>query len=73
MLRTLRASSLTPCYADELIKDVGLTGLTPEEEHWNRERKYSVDGHDVRKFSRGTKNSLEPSTDPYYARKQISS
>jgi hypothetical protein len=51
---------------------VGATGLTPEEEYWNRERKYSVGGHDVRKFSKGTKSSLEPSSDPYYARKRVS-
>jgi hypothetical protein len=51
---------------------VGDTGLTPEEEFQNRERKYSVGGYDVRKFSRGGKNSLEPATDPYYARKMVS-
>ncbi|ETI29015.1 hypothetical protein G647_01468 [Cladophialophora carrionii CBS 160.54] len=54
------------------IANVGATGLTPEEEYWNRERKYSVGGHDVRKFSKGTKSSLEPSTDPYYSRRRVS-
>jgi hypothetical protein len=50
-----------------------VTGLSPEEEYQNRERKYSVNGSDVRKFSKGGKNSLEPSTDPYYNRKKVSS
>lgn len=54
------------------IANVGQTGLTPEEEYWNRERKYSVGGHDVRRFSKGTKSSLEPSSDPYYARRRVS-
>lgn len=48
---------------------VGETGLTPEQEYWNRERKYSVNGVDVRKFSKGT---WEPPNDPYYSRKRTS-
>ncbi|KAJ4570275.1 hypothetical protein HRR83_006944 [Exophiala dermatitidis] len=57
---------------DELIRDVGLTGLTPQEEHWNRERKYSVNGADVRRFSSGKRGSLEPRDDPYYGRRRLS-
>jgi len=57
--------------SDQEITNVGATGLSPEEEYQNRERKYSLGGQDVRKFSRGTKNSLAPSTDPYYSRKQV--
>ncbi|KAL2438738.1 hypothetical protein ABEF95_013512 [Exophiala dermatitidis] len=57
---------------DELIRDVGLTGLTPQEEHWNRERKYSVNGADARRFSSGKRGSLEPRDDPYYGRRRLS-
>ncbi|KAJ4512428.1 hypothetical protein HRR86_006200 [Exophiala dermatitidis] len=39
--------TLILAHLDELIRDVGLTGLTPQEEHWNRERKYSVNGADA--------------------------
>ncbi len=63
--------SLTIAPSEAEITNVGETGLSPEEEYLNRERKYSVGGHDVRKFSRGTKNSLAPSTDPYYSRKKV--
>ncbi len=66
-------NTLTPLPSDAEIHDVGQTGLSPEEEYWNRERKYSVTGVDVRKFSKGTKSSLEPQSDPYYNRKKISS
>jgi len=57
---------------DELIRDVGLTNLTAEEEHWNRERKYSATGIDVRKFSNSRKGGMEPQDDPYYGRKPVS-
>ncbi|KAJ9605038.1 hypothetical protein H2200_010427 [Cladophialophora chaetospira] len=57
--------------SDQEIHGVAETGLTAEDEYLNRERKYSVQGQDVRKFSRGTKNSLAPSTDPYYNRKKV--
>ncbi|KAJ9613792.1 hypothetical protein H2204_014645 [Knufia peltigerae] len=57
---------------DDLIKDVGLTGLSPDQEYWNRERKYSVNGVDVRKFSNSKKGGFEPQDDPYYGRKRIS-
>ena len=59
-------------FPDAEIVGVGDTGLSKEEEYQNRERKYSVGGMDVRRFSKGGKNSLQPSTDPYYARKMIS-
>ncbi|KEF63269.1 uncharacterized protein A1O9_01246, partial [Exophiala aquamarina CBS 119918] len=55
------------------IQDVGQTGLTPEQEYWNRERKYSVNGVDVRKFSTSKTGGMEPQNDPYYGRKQVSS
>ena len=55
------------------IENVGITGLTPEEEHLNRERKYSATGVDVRRFSKSRKGGLEPLDDPYYGRKQVSS
>ena len=68
-----RLCTETDTYSIEAeIVNVGDTGLTPEQEHQNRERKYSVGGHDVRKFSRGGKSSLEPSSDPYYNRKKVS-
>ncbi|KAJ9652016.1 hypothetical protein H2198_008717 [Neophaeococcomyces mojaviensis] len=54
-----------------LIKDVGYTGLTKEEEYLNRERKYSVNGADVRRFSNSTKSGLYPTDDPYYGRKSV--
>ncbi|KAI1621489.1 hypothetical protein EDD37DRAFT_119469 [Exophiala viscosa] len=57
---------------DELIRDVGVTGLSPDQEYWNRERKYSVTGGDIRKFSSSKKGGLEPQDDPYYGRKRIS-
>lgn len=64
---------LTVALPDELIKDVGITNLTPEEEYWNRERKYSINGVDVRKFSNSKKGGMEPQDDPYYGRKPVSS
>ncbi|EXJ81305.1 hypothetical protein A1O3_07595 [Capronia epimyces CBS 606.96] len=57
---------------DDLIKDVGLTGLAPQDEYWNRERKYSLNGADVRRFSSSQKGGLEPLHDPYYSRKRLS-
>jgi hypothetical protein len=64
---------LTPCGAAELIKDVGYTGLSSEEEFWNREKKYTAAGADVRRFSKSLTGGLEPLGDPYYGRKSISS
>ncbi|KIX96057.1 uncharacterized protein Z520_08312 [Fonsecaea multimorphosa CBS 102226] len=57
---------------DELVKDVGLSGLTPEEEYWNREKKFFAHGADVRRFSNSLKGGLEPLNDPYYGRKPVS-
>jgi len=57
---------------DDLIKDVGITGLSPDEEYWNRERKYSVNGADVRRFSSSKTGGLEPLNDPYYGRRRVS-
>jgi len=57
---------------DALVQGVGETGLTPEEEYLGRERKYSVNGSDVRRFSSGPKG-LEPASDPYYSRKPVAS
>ncbi|KIW98967.1 uncharacterized protein Z519_00630 [Cladophialophora bantiana CBS 173.52] len=56
---------------DELIKDVGLTGLTPEQEYWNREKKYTAHGADVRRFSNSLRGGIEPLQDPYYGRKPV--
>ncbi|OQV04739.1 hypothetical protein CLAIMM_09579 isoform 1 [Cladophialophora immunda] len=56
---------------DELVKDVGLTGLTPEEEYWNREKKFTAHGADVRRFSNSLKGGIEPLNDPYYGRKPV--
>lgn len=58
---------------DELIKDVGYTGLSPEQEFYSRERKYSATGVDVRRFSKSRKGGMEPQDDPYYGRKSVSS
>lgn len=58
---------------DEFIKDVGLTGLSKQEEYANRERKMSVEGVDIRKFSNSRKGGMEPLDDPYYGRKPINS
>lgn len=53
-----------------LVQDVGITGLTPQEEYLNRERKYSaVDGTDIRSHS--LKAITKPG-DPYYNRKRVS-
>ena len=55
---------------DALIQDVGITGLTPQEEYLNRERKYSAaDGTDIRSHS--LKAITKPG-DPYYQRKRVS-
>jgi hypothetical protein len=55
---------------DSLIADVGITGLTPQEEYHNRERKFSAaDGTDIRSHS--LKAITKPG-DPYYNRKQLS-
>jgi len=56
---------------DSLIKDVGVTGLSPAEEHLNRERKYSLaDGSDIRRFSTSKKGT--GFNDAYYSRKKLS-
>jgi hypothetical protein len=53
-----------------LIQDVGLTGLTPQEEYLNRERKYSAaDGTDIRSHSL---KAIKKPGDPYYNRKRVS-
>lgn len=58
---------------DEFIKDVGITGLTVQDEHYNRERKYSDQkGVDVRRFSFSNKSGWKPQSDPYYGRKPVS-
>lgn len=55
---------------NSLIQDVGITGLTPQEEYINRERKYSAaDGTDIRSHS--LKAITKPG-DPYYNRKRVS-
>jgi hypothetical protein len=64
---------LTLHRTDEFIKDVGLTGLTQQEEWANRERKMSVDGVDIRRFSNSRKSGFEPQDDPYYGRKMVNS
>jgi len=56
---------------EALTHGVGETGLSKEEEYLNRERKYSLTGADVRKFSSGTKSGFAASNDPYYGRKQV--
>lgn len=58
---------------DALIHGVAPTGLTKEEEFLNRERKYSVNGVDVRKFSDSAKGGWHPTDDPYYGRKPVAS
>jgi len=50
-----------------LINGVAPTGLSPEEEFENRERKLSNGGDDLRRFS----NALTPSSDPFYNRKPV--
>ena len=59
--------------SDVLIHGIGDSGLSAEEEYMNRERKYSVNGADVRKFSDSTKGFIHPTDDPYYGRKKLSS
>lgn len=71
-----REGKLDPHYArkpvpDHMIKDVGYTGLTAEQEYENRERKYSVDGVDLRKFSNSNKGFIHPTNDPFYGRKPV--
>jgi hypothetical protein len=61
---------------DGFIKDIGETGLTPEQEYINRERKYSLaspDGGDIRKFSNpgGGKKRSSKDLDPFYQRKPV--
>jgi hypothetical protein len=58
---------------DAEAEGVGDTGLTKEEEFLNRERKYSVNGVDVRKFSTSSTGGWKPQADPYYGRAQVSS
>ena len=48
----------------DAVADEGLTGLTPDQEYAIRERKYSRDGKDLRKF-------VSDKGDPYYSRKKI--
>ena len=62
---------LIPSTEAEIV-DVGNTGLTPEQEFYNRERKYSATGVDVRRFSKSASGGLEPLNDPYYGRKRVS-
>lgn len=53
-----------------LVQDVGITGLTRQEEFQNRERKFSsADGTDIRSHS--LKAITKPG-DPYYNRKRVS-
>lgn len=56
---------------DGLIAGIGDTGLTKEQEYLNRERKYSLHGADVRRFSSSTKGGWHPIDDPYYGRKPL--
>jgi hypothetical protein len=57
---------------DTFIQDIGESGLTPQEEFLNRERKYSIGpgGGDVRKFS-NPKLGKTGKKDPFYQRKQV--
>ena len=71
-----KEGTLDPHYArkpvpDSMIAGVGETGLTAEEEYLNRERKMSVNGVDVRKFSKSSHGGMEPQADPYYGRKPV--
>lgn len=73
-----KSGRLDPHYArkpvpDELIKDVGRTGLTPEQEYLNREKKMMVDGVDLRRFSTSKTGGMAPQDDPYYGRKKVDS
>lgn len=58
---------------DAHLEGVGDTGLSKEEEFLNRERKYSVNGVDVRKFGDSDKKGFHPSADPFYGRKAVDS
>jgi hypothetical protein len=58
---------------DHMIQGVGETGLTKEEEYLNRERKMSVNGVDIRKFSTSRNKGIAPQDDPYYGRKPVDS
>lgn len=60
-------------HIEEFIEDVAPTGLTAQEEFANRERKMSIDGVDIRRFSNSRKSGMEPQDDPYYGRKPVSS
>lgn len=57
----------------QMVAGVGDTGLTPEQEYENRERKYSVNGVDVRKFSNSSTGFIHPTADPFYGRKPVAS
>lgn len=55
---------------DSMIQGIGETGLSKQEEFENRERKFSIGGSDLRKFS-DAKGGFHPSEDPYYGRKAV--
>jgi len=55
------------------IDGVGETGLSVDEEFLNRERKLSINGVDVRRFSNSATGGFKPQSDPYYGRKPVSS
>lgn len=61
------------CHTESEIAGVGDTGLNAEEEHANRERKYSVGGVDVRRFGNSADSGFKPTNDPYYGRKPVDS
>lgn len=54
-----------------MIQGVGDTGLTPQEEHYNREQKMYVNGVDIRRFSTSAEGGMAPQNDPYYGRKPV--
>ncbi|ETN38383.1 uncharacterized protein HMPREF1541_06418 [Cyphellophora europaea CBS 101466] len=56
---------------DEFIQDVAPSGLSAQEEWANRERKMSINGVDIRKFSNSRSSGMEPQDDPYYGRKSV--
>lgn len=73
-----KTGSLDPHYArkpvpDSMIKGVGESGLTPEEEYLNREKKMFKDGVDLRRFSTSSNGGMAPQNDPYYGRKPVDS
>lgn len=55
---------------DEFIEHIGYTELTPGQEAANRERKYSRDNGDLRKFS--NPKAKGGKLDPFYQRKPVS-